>query len=77
MPGKTIAWLLNPVNAHCSVDDPLCDSRKLDVLLQHKLQQGHAVTAKRWEVSEHVAHLRIHRQVGYCWRGTVATSRAI
>lgn len=43
-----------------STDDPLCDPVKLDALIEERRRRGHAVSARRWERSQHVGHLLCH-----------------
>ena len=43
-----------------SLDDPLCDSSKLQQLIALKRKQGQDVTARCWERSQHCTHLRLH-----------------
>lgn len=43
-----------------STDDPLCDSTKLDELVDARIKAGCKVTAVKWDKSEHVGHFRCH-----------------
>jgi hypothetical protein len=43
-----------------SADDPLCEVPPLEALQSARRAKGVAVTAKRWEESAHVGHLRCH-----------------
>ena len=41
-------------------NDPLCDDKKLDALIDAKRRQGQAVISKCWERSGHCSHLLHH-----------------
>ena len=43
-----------------SADDPLCEPGALEELQEVRRGLGIAVTSRRWEVSQHVGHLRCH-----------------
>lgn len=45
-----------------SADDPLADGAKISELVAEKRRRGHGVRARCWGASEHVSHLRHHRE---------------
>ncbi|KAJ8382740.1 hypothetical protein SKAU_G00035180 [Synaphobranchus kaupii] len=54
----------NPLRAPClffySEDDPLCDPRKLEELMELWKTRGTAVQCRKWKESIHAGHLRQH-----------------
>ncbi|KAJ8262126.1 hypothetical protein GJAV_G00162540 [Gymnothorax javanicus] len=56
----------NPFRAPClifySEDDPLCDPRKLEELMELWKSRGMPLQCRKWEESVHAGHLRQHPQ---------------
>jgi len=44
-----------------SEDDPLCDAKKLDGLVEAREEQGAGVESLCWQESRHVGHMLVHR----------------
>jgi pimeloyl-ACP methyl ester carboxylesterase len=44
-----------------SSDDPLCDAERLQSLIEEKQRRGQSVRWRRWEESQHCAHLKRHK----------------